>query len=111
MSPTVAAFAGFVWPNIDVHQHFIDAVLDGRGDRRKSDEDLFNGLIWSGQRAIDLGLVDSYGSTDSVARAGGAEDLKDFTQGRHWIDRISERIGASFAMTLQSTLGGGYRLQ
>ena len=89
----------------DVHLHFIEAVKRGRGDRLNGGDELFNGLIWSGERALDLGLVDAIGSTDSVARSGGAEEVKDFTPGRHWIDRISERIGASFALALQNAAG------
>ena len=52
----------------DVHEHFIQAVRDGRGERLVESEDLFSGLIWSGEKAIALGLVDAYGSTSSVAR-------------------------------------------
>lgn len=94
----------------EVHQHFIEAVKTGRGDRLKGDDELFNGLIWSGERALGLGLVDAYGSTDSVARDAGYEDIKDFTPGRHWLERISERIGTSIALTLTQSLGG-FRLQ
>ncbi len=94
----------------DVHQHFIDSVKTGRGDRLNGGEELFNGLIWSGERALDLGLADEFGSTDSVARDAGAEDIKDFTPGRNLIDRISERIGASLAIALRSSLSD-FRLQ
>ncbi len=94
----------------DVHQHFIDSVKTGRGDRLNGGDELFNGLIWSGERALDLGLADEFGSTDSVARDAGAEDIKDFTPGRNLIDRISERIGASLAIALRSSLSD-FRLQ
>ena len=52
----------------EVHQHFIQAVRDGRGDRLVESEGMFSGLIWSGEKALELGLVDAYGNTDSVAR-------------------------------------------
>lgn len=94
----------------DVHQHFIEAVKAGRGERLQGGEELFSGLIWSGARALSLGLADAYGSTDSVARENGVEEIKDFTPGQNWIDRISERIGASMALALQSSLGN-FRLQ
>ena len=50
------------------HKHFIDAVKAGRGDRLKSDPDIFSGLFWTGEDAMALGLIDGYGSPASVAR-------------------------------------------
>ena len=78
-----------------VHGHFIDAVKQGRGDRLAQDRDLFSGLIWSGETAIELGLVDAYGTTASVARELEAEDLIDFTPRQDFIERIADRIGSS----------------
>ncbi len=50
------------------HQQFIDDVKAGRGDRLADDERLFSGLIWSGEQALELGLVDRLDSLDGVAR-------------------------------------------
>ncbi len=52
----------------DVHQQFIAVVKEGRGDRLTDDSSVFSGLIWSGEEAIKLGLIDGLGSTQSVAR-------------------------------------------
>ena len=43
----------------EIHQQFIGAVKDGRGDRLKVDEnpELFSGLFWTGRTAIGLGLA------------------------------------------------------
>ena len=38
----------------EVHQHFIEAVKQGRGDRLSSQDDLFSGLIWTGERRSSL---------------------------------------------------------
>ncbi len=78
-----------------VHGHFIDAVKQGRGDRLAQDEELFSGLIWSGESAIQLGLVDDYGTTNSVARELEAEELIDFTPKANFLDRLADRIGTS----------------
>jgi protease IV len=51
-----------------VHKQFIDTVKAGRGKKLKETPDMFSGLFWSGQQAIDLGLADSLGTLDSVAR-------------------------------------------
>lgn len=82
----------------DVHQQFIKAVKDGRGTRLKdATPGLFSGLIWSGNKAIDIGLVDAVGSVGSVARdVVKAEDLVDYTVEENTFDKFARRIGASF---------------
>ncbi|MCK4707496.1 MAG: signal peptide peptidase SppA [Gammaproteobacteria bacterium] len=80
-----------------VHQHFITAVKEGRGERLKDNPDLFSGLIWSGEEAINLGLVDEYGSTEYVARdVIEEEDIVDFTTKELLFDRLADRVGAAF---------------
>ena len=87
----------------EVHQHFIDAVKQGRGDRLSQQADLFSGLIWTGEKAIELGLVDEYGSTKSVARdIIKAETVINFTPKGHLFDRIAERIGAVIGQQLKT---------
>lgn len=78
-----------------VHGHFIAAVEQGRGDRLAQGEDLFSGLIWSGEQAIELGLVDAFGDTRSVARELEAEHVVDFTPKTDLLRRIAERLGTS----------------
>lgn len=93
-----------------VHGHFIDAVKQGRGDRIDNDADLFSGLIWSGESAIRLGLVDDFGTTRSVARDLGAEDLVDFTPKADFLERIADRIGSSVGRGISQTLLGGLQV-
>jgi protease-4 len=88
----------------EVHQHFIKAVRDGRGDRLQESEGIFSGLIWSGETAMKLGLVDAYGSTSSVARELGAEDIVDFTPHSGLLERITDRIGASIGHSISESL-------
>ncbi len=47
-----------------VHQEFIDVVKSGRGAKLADDPDLFSGLFWSGRQAMELGLVDEFGTLD-----------------------------------------------
>ena len=43
----------------EIHQQFIDSVKKGRGDRLDTTVDgLFSGLIWTGETAVNIGLVD-----------------------------------------------------
>ncbi|WP_374764323.1 S49 family peptidase [Yunchengibacter salinarum] len=53
----------------DIHAFFIQMVKDRRGRRLAGDEaTLFNGDIFTGQRAVELGLVDGIGDRRSVLR-------------------------------------------
>ena len=69
---------------------------------------MFSGLIWTGQKSIELGLADAVGSLDSVARdVIKAEDIVDYTQKENIAERVAKRFGAaaasSFAQALLST--------
>jgi len=79
-----------------IHQQFIDVVKEGRGDRLKNDPDLFSGLFWSGERAVELGLADGLGSADYVARdLFKAEDIVDYTVKENIAERVAKRFGAA----------------
>jgi len=91
-----------------VHQQFIDSVKAGRGDRLKADEhpELFSGLIWSGEQALKLGLVDGLGSTSFVAREIiKEENIQDFTRQPNPLERLSRSLGASVAERLALWMG------
>ena len=90
------------------HQQFIDSVKQGRGDRLKDKEhpELFSGLVWTGQQALPLGLIDGLGNTSSVARdVIGAKELVDFTVQESAFDRFSKKLGASVAEQLAMWMG------
>ena len=79
-----------------IHNQFIDVVKKGRGDRLKETPDMFSGLFWSGQQAVDLGLADSLGSVDGVAReVVQAPDVIDYTQRENVAERLVKRFGAA----------------
>ncbi len=95
-----------------VHQHFIDAVKQGRGDRLKDDPQLFSGMIWSGEEGIELGLADDYGNRESVARdVIGEEDIVDFTNEELLFDRLAARIGSAFGKSIQNRVMEPIRLR
>ena len=82
----------------EVHEHFIQAVKDGRGDRLVEQDGHFSGLIWTGERAIELGLVDNFGSSKTVARdIVNAEKIVDFTPKSALFARLVDRLGASIS--------------
>ena len=46
----------------DIHQQFITHIETRRGSRLKGDRDaLFSGAFWTGQTALELGLIDAIG--------------------------------------------------
>lgn len=97
----------------DVHQQFIDAVKEGRGDRLKDDPNIFSGLFWSGRQALELGLIDGLASPGQVAREiVGYEDIVDYSPKTNPLDALVGRLGVSMADRIMSTLGiGDIRLQ
>ena len=92
----------------DIHQQFIAVVRQGRGKRLKETPDMFSGLLWVGQKSIDLGLADALGSLEYVAREViKAEDIVDFTQQENIAERFARRFGAASAETLLKSGGLG----
>ncbi len=42
----------------DIHDAFVAQIRARRGERLATSEDLFNGSVWTGRRAVELGLAD-----------------------------------------------------
>jgi protease IV len=85
----------------EIHAQFIAVVREGRGKRLKETPDMFSGLIWTGQKSIDLGLADGLGSVESVARdVIKAENVVDYTLHEGFADRLAKRFGAGAASAL-----------
>ena len=83
-----------------IHQQFIAVVKQGRGDRLKPNPEMFSGLFWTGEQAVQMGLADGLGSLDSVARGVvKAEKLVDYTNKENIAERFAKRFGAA--------IGGG----
>lgn len=85
----------------DIHAQFIHVVRQGRGQRLKENADTFSGLLWTGEKSIELGLADAIGSVDYVAREViKAEDVVDFTPRANFAERLAKRFGAGAAQAL-----------
>ncbi len=82
----------------EIHQQFIDVVKKGRGKRLKESPDTFSGLVWNGQKGVEMGLADGLGNVDSVARdVIKNENIVDFTVKEGFADRLAKRFGAGVA--------------
>lgn len=73
-----------------IHARFRDEVKARRGARLREEQDgLFDGRVWTGGRALELGLVDGLGHAHSVIRERYGKDavLKVVNPGRGWLRR------------------------
>ena len=93
----------------DIHQQFIRVVRQGRGARLKETPEMFSGLVWTGEKSVELGLADGLGGLDYVAREViKAEKVVDFSPRENVFDQLTERFGMTagetFAHALAQTL-------
>lgn len=79
----------------DIHERFKAFVRARRGARLKADDaTLFGGEIWSGRRAVELGLIDGLGDLRAVMRArfGDKVRLRSVVGAGGWLRRVI-RVG------------------
>jgi protease-4 len=92
----------------DIHEQFKTAVREGRGERLQDEAQVYNGLVWTGDEGIELGLVDAIGSSSYVAREIiEAEEIVDFTAEPDLLERLSDRIGVAMARSLGDVINSG----
>lgn len=90
----------------EVHEQFVNTVQKGRRDKLAANPEMFSGLFWTGERSLELGLVDAFGSSGFVAREIiGAEKIVDFTRKDYSIEGILKRGGASVISSVRDTFG------
>ena len=96
-SPQTEKQRAFAQAMLDqIHQQFIAVVKAGRGARLKETPETFSGLFWTGQQAVEMGLVDHLGNLDYVAReVVKAEEVVDYTLKDNVAERLVKRFGAS----------------
>lgn len=79
----------------EIHEQFIQVVKQGRGERLKNDPAIFSGIVWTGEKSIELGITDAIGSAEYVAREIiQAETLVDYTPHEGFSDLFRrQRLG------------------
>lgn len=88
-----------------VHKQFIDKVKARRSTKLVDDPELFSGLVWTGEQAIPLGLVDKLGSTRMVAREVIQQPIMiDYTKQPGLLNALSTKFGVVFEKSLKSAL-------
>lgn len=89
-----------------VHQQFIEKVKAGRGTRLNIDDELFSGLLWTGIQAKEKGLIDGFGSSESIARnVIKIENVVDYTTKANVMDILAKNLGAEIVHQLPAALG------
>ena len=74
----------------DIHKQFINYVKSRRALKlNANDETLFNGDIWTGEKAKELGLVDGLGDMRTICRRKYGDDVRFMTIDRpmSWFQR------------------------
>lgn len=92
-----------------IHANFIEAVRQGRGDALKYDPELFTGLVWTGNDAVDIGLADSIGSIRTVLDDYKSTEIRDYTAEKPFFEGFSHSLGVSFSNGLTSVLKPAHR--
>ena len=87
----------------EVHQQFIVAVKQGRGERLAINAELFSGAFWSGSKALSLGLVDGLGDIYSVSRDHlGDLPMQNYEPLKTPLEEIIDKVGAQAKVQMQS---------
>ena len=89
-----------------MHHQFIEDVKRGRGKRLKSNPDLFSGLIWTGEQARQLGLIDDFGDINTVsANVIKQEKIIDYTYSGDLFQRISHGMTREPMLSIANYFG------
>lgn len=87
------------------HKQFIEQVRLGRGDRLKETPDMFSGLVWSGEQAVEMGLIDGLSSTSALIRTKfNTEEMVNFTRKPDPWESLIQKLGMSFGAGLASSI-------
>ncbi|MDX2221482.1 MAG: S49 family peptidase [Rhodospirillaceae bacterium] len=92
----------------DIHKQFIAYVKDRRALKLNADDAvLFNGDIWTGERAKELGLVDGLGTLRSVCRRKFGDDVR-FMRIERPLSWLQRRFGRWAPADAEADDGGGW---
>ena len=86
-----------------IHNNFISYVKERRGTKLKKNKDreIFSGLFWVGQKAVELGLVDGVGSMHQILekKFGKKVKIKFIDQKKSFIQRKISSFSGSLIDT------------
>ena len=101
-----------------IHDEFRNWVIERRGDKLKAtEEELFNGEVWLGRRAVELGVVDGIGTLREVVEKRFPDATIELSGPRRslfaklglpaagWDDAVAAVVGAARARVAWSRYG------
>lgn len=89
-----------------VYQQFINRVKEGRGSRLHIDDEIFSGLIWTGEQALTKGLIDGFASSGQLARdIIKINSVIEYTHKQSLFVLVSKSLGTAMADELSLSLG------
>jgi len=88
----------------DIHGHFKDAVVQGRGSRLNLEtKGLFEGTVWTGAAAMGVGLVDALGNVQTAAKAYlGTDDTVIIARKKTVPEMLLDMVGVKVAASLDA---------
>lgn len=102
------------WESVlgNTHSQFIQAVRDGRGERLTGSEEVFSGLIWTGEQALSLGLIDGVMTLEQLSRELiGDVEFRNYTPRLSPLELLSRRMGPNIASWFGFNVNKGIRFQ
>ena len=88
----------------DTHQVFMDHVKKQRGEKLKgSDEELFSGAIWTGEAALNRGLIDGIDNLEDYIQRKYGDEVK-INRVKSKYQEFAEMFGAKGSPSLQDML-------
>lgn len=95
-SPLQEEQTAFWQAQLDItHQQFIDRVIESRGERLNTEvEGLFSGLVWNGEEAKRIGLIDDLSSPQQLA---GDTKIIEYRKRGNFLDSLDKKLPFSFS--------------
>jgi len=74
----------------DIHSQFINSVRQSRADKLADNDELMSGQFWTGQKSIELGLIDELGTVyDAIENEFGVHHYVAVEPDRNVLDRLA----------------------
>ena len=106
---------GVFWSSVlgGVHEQFKDVVIQSRkGKIDIANKELFSGLIWNGEQALKLGLIDGLESAGSLSRdVIGEEEIRIYERKKTAVEQLLSPLKTEFKSTIDTlSTTGNYSL-
>ena len=81
-----------------IHQQFKDDVFSRRGDKVEELSTISTGLVWTGRKAIEVGLADEIGTVETVSRSVfGNDNVINFSSKTPMFEKLLKELSSTIA--------------